>query len=213
MAFINPGRKRPPGIPVYNRLIVIAEKNDLQKIVDTLGHRYTLPEGDAWLHSPIFSLQNIVAPPAKVDEIFYPSKEAWCRAHWGVAQDVSDVTIEAAMASMWVIRYESINQEPSNALAIFSRRFTEATFKNISCLVDGSGVRKTFRRGHSSDHDRWGPPNTHKHYQRLMGSDSCKCNYMHTPHARYPYVDCERPPIPTDQAIAEFDETNYWLER
>jgi len=200
----------PPVYSVFNKLVVVAIESDMILIKQGLGHRYRLNDEGKRANNPIFSLVNINRPPT-FSELSLTTHAEWCTDQWGVPEDVTQVRVEQDTTNRWVIRYESLLKGPDKAISTLSRRFPDATFETFASTRDGAGVCMSFFRGYSPTPRTWSAPDTHKHFQAVMGDHSCKCNYLHHTDARYPYVDCDRPPIPTDQAVAEFDEANYWV--
>jgi hypothetical protein len=198
----------PISVLVHNKLTVIADDSYMQRIQKQLGHSYTA--------SPVFSLSSIISNPhvnIYGNEPLYPKMTEseqieWRMKHWGVAYEVENVRVELALKTRWVIRFKSRNQGPTKALATLSQKYREATFQNITYGNDGSGSSTSYLCGLSPPPNHWGPSTSHKEFQSVAGEDSCDCNYMINPRGLYPYIDCNRPEISTDQALDEFEKSS-----
>jgi len=184
----------PISVPVHNKLTVIAEASYMQRIQKQLGHSGTA--------SQVFSLSSIISNPHE------SLQTEWRMKHWGVAYEVENVRVELALTTRWIIRFASRDQGPTKALATLSRKYREATFRNITYGNDGSGSSTSFLCGLSPAPNYWGPSTSHKEFQSVAGEDSCDCNYMINPRGLYPYIDCNRPEISTDQALDEFEKSS-----
>lgn len=199
---------------IHNKLYVQGRKMDVAEIAIRLGSTVSKPglqPGEYEVTNEPFSLWNIVAP----SEAIYPAYSVgnfttrnWNNSNWGTPGDAINPRVLIQGDVTWMVRFDTPLCEPDKAIEELGRQYPDTDVTSKFYHKDGSGRAISRTRGPSREMYSWGPTVSHKQYEDFKGGTSCPCNHMTNPLAKFPFYDCIRPPIPTKQAVHEFDQSS-----
>jgi len=202
------------GRVIHNKLYVHGRHEDVEAIRNRLGaptYKPGLVPGKYEVSQQPFSLWNIVAPP----EDLHPSYSIgnfttrnWNNSNWGAPEDAFNSHVMRHGTFTWVVRFDTALIEPGKAIETLAGEYPDTKFVSKLYNKDGSGLAVSRDGGHTDELYEWGPTVSHKQFEDFRGVTSCPCNYMTNPLAKFPFYDCIRPPIPTKQAVHEFDQSS-----